>query len=457
MTQNTPMETETAKTTPILETAWKRVAVLDDMAKRRSAAHSRTRAVIAILGVLATFFAILTQLIQPEQNARIPALAGLAAKAFFVAIPAVASALAAFASKKYSNADWLITRAGAEEIQKEIYFYRTILQKKKNRRLYLEKRLARIQRQIYRGLNGEFSFDTYSGRVPPNYDSNDPNSDPGYADLTGEEYFRYRLQDQLQWHNRKINQYKAERDRWTMYILASGVLGTILAAWGEVPNGPSLSIWVALTASITAAFLGWQELRNIDAIIRNYSKVVLELTVLQDHWVNLQPEERTRAEFYKLVKNCERVLWAQNTEYIKSMQEALKDSSLEEESSFVNKAVDESVESAKRTKRAVREKLLEHTRKVREEGEEMVVEKFEAALGTLAKEASSELVQQELEAMRRAATDAFENVKDRAASFVDSITQVKEEYAHVEISKDTTMEELNTILAKYPKTNDVKG
>ena len=40
---------------------------------------------------------------------------------------------------------------------------------------------------------------------------------------------------------------------------------------------------------------------------------------------NLEPEERTTVEFYKLVRGCEDVLWAQNTEYIKSMQEALKD------------------------------------------------------------------------------------------------------------------------------------
>lgn len=457
MIENPPIEKEIPKTAPILETAWKRVAVLDDMAKRRAAAHARVRATIAILGVLATLFAILTQLIQPEQNARIPALVGLAAKAFFVAIPAIASALAAFASKKFSNADWLLTRAAAEEIQKEIYFYRTILQKKKSRRAYLEKRLARTQRQVYRGLNGEFSFDAYNGRIPPNYDPKNPDSDPGFADLTGDEYFRYRLQDQLQWHNRKINQYKAERDRWTTYVLAAGALGTVLAAWGEVPDGPSLSIWVAFTASITAALLGWQELRNIDSIIRNYSKVVLELTVLEDHWVNLETDERTNAEFYKMVKNCERVLWAQNTEYIKSMQEALKDASLEEESSFVNRAVDESVESAKRTKQAVREKFLEHTKKVQEQGEQVVVERFQATLGALAKEASSELVQQELEEMRKAATEAFENVVDRASSFVSSITQVKEEHKHVEVGKDTPIEELNTILDRYPKTSEVKG
>jgi hypothetical protein len=81
----------------------------------------------------------------------------------------------------------------------------------------------------------------------------------------------------------------------------------------------------------------------------------------------------------------------------------------------------------------------------------------QTVLGTLAEEASSEIVQKELDAMGQAISEGIEGVMDRASSFVSSITQVKEEYSHVEISKDTTMEELNTILAKYPKTNDVKG
>lgn len=450
------METQAPKTAPILDIAWTRVANLDAMSKKRSAAHHRTRRWIGTLGVLATLFAIMTQL-HVSENAGIPSLLqspvlGLVAKALFVATPAVASALAAFATKKFSNGDWLITRAGAEEIQKEIYFYRTILQWKKSRRSYLEKRLAEIQRQVYRGLNGELSFESYNGPIPPNYYPDDPTSDPGFADLTGEEYLKYRLENQLNWHNKEITEYKVERDRLTILILVAGVLGTIFAAWGG-----NLSIWVAFTASITAALIGWQELRNIDVIVRNYSKVVLELTILYDHWVNLEPEERTNAEFYKTVRGCEDVLWAQNTEYIRSMQEALRDNSLDEEASLVNRVIQESVDSAERTKQAMRDNLVEFTMETLEETEEKIDETFQAVLGSLAEEASSELVQQELEAMSRAVSEAVENVMDRASSFVSSLAEIKEDFAHVEIGKDTPTEELNTILARYPKTNDVKG
>ena len=40
----------------------------------------------------------------------------------------------------------------------------------------------------------------------------------------------------------------------------------------------------------------------MDATIKNYSKVVMELTILYDHWQNLEVEERTPAEFYKMVR-----------------------------------------------------------------------------------------------------------------------------------------------------------
>jgi len=448
-------KTETPKTAPILNVAWVRVAALDALSKKRSAGHYRTRRWIGLLGVLATFLAIIIDL--SERSGSMGAVLGLILKVLFVATPVLASIVAAVATKKYSNGDWLITRAGAEEIQKEIYFYRTILQKKKSRRSYLEKRLAEIQRQIYNGLNGEFSFETYNGPIPPNYIPDDPTSDSGFADLSGEEYFKYRLENQLAWHNKEINEYKTERDRLTILILIAGGLGTVFAAWGQVDNGLSLSIWVALTASITAALIGWQELRNIDVVVRNYSKVVLELTVLYDHWMNLEPEERSNAEFYKMVRGCEDVLWAQNTEYIKSMQEVLKDTDLDEEAGLVNRAIRESVESAERTKQAMEENLLHFTQETLGEVEQKVDETFRAVLGSLAEEAASELVQQELEEMGRAVTETVENVMERASAFTASLTQVKEEFDYVEIGKETPKEELNAILARYPKTNDVKG
>ncbi len=454
------METEPTKTTPILEIAWQRHADLDLAADKRTKGFRDIRKTIAWLGILATLFAILTQeffrdLANPTglfANFPYYASLGVVVKVLFIAIPVLASIFAAFASKFYSNGSWLIYRAGAEEIKKEVYLYRTILPKDKTRRDYLEKRLAEIQRKVFRNLGGEFAFEGYQGPLPSNYNQKNPYSDPGFHDLSGDDYVIYRLKHQLDWHNNKINQRKLERRWMTIYILAFGGLGAILVALPGV-----FAIWVALTASITAALLGWQELRKVDETIKNYSKVVVELSILYTHWQSLDPEERTAAEFEKMVLGAERVLWTQNREYIRSMQEALREADLEKDAAFINQVIKESADSAERAKEKMHENIIETYEGFLAETEQKLDETAKTVLATLAEEASSEIVQKELDAMGQAISERVVDVMERASSFVDSITQVKDEYAHVEISKDTTMEELNTILARYPKTNDVKG
>lgn len=441
------METEAPKNPPILEIAWTRYAQLNATSIRRTNSHKRLRIWIAALGVLATLFSI----IYSSYFAEDPSLLGVVVHLIFLAMPIAASLLAAIGSRTFANGDWLITRAAAEEYLKEIYFFRTVLRGNEKRREYMEGRINEIQRQLFRGLGGELALRPYSGAIPPYY-SPDYDSDPGFNDLTGDEYFKYRVEDQLRWHIREVNEYKRERGLLTILVVVIGALGTLLAAIGG-----TISLWVALTASIAAAMIGWQQLRNLDAVIKNYSKVILELTTVYDHWSNLELEERTDAEFYKMVRGCEDVLWAQNTEYIKTMQEALKESDLEKEASLVNRVIKESVESAERSKEMMRETLVEAAHEAIHDAEEKMEEIFKAAVGSLAEEASSELVQKELEAMRQAVAEAAENAMDRVSGLKSSLAQIADRFAHVDIGRDTSKEELNKILSMYPKTTDVKG
>src|SRR5512136_1259690 len=113
------METQPQQVTPILEVAWTRFAQLDAMSLERSRAHLRLRRWIAALGILTTLFAILSQLFAESLSP----LAGWVLKFIFILTPIAASILAAYVSQFYATGDWLVTRAGAEEILKEIYAY----------------------------------------------------------------------------------------------------------------------------------------------------------------------------------------------------------------------------------------------------------------------------------------------------------------------------------------------
>jgi len=444
------MENEAPKSIPILQIAWARFSELDTNATARTKSHLNKRRWIATLGVLATLFAILSQLF-PSDSAH-PDLLGLSIKILLILTPLVGSAMAAFTKTFYSNGDWLIMRAGAEEVLKEMYFFRTILKKQPDRRSYMEKRLTEIQRQLYRSMGGELILKPYNGEFHSRYYPGDPSSDFGYDDLAGEEYFKYRVENQLAWHRKKIRVSQAERVRFQVLILVFGAAGAFIAAWGGI-----ISLWVALTASLTAAFLGWQELRNVDMVVKNYSKVIVELSVIYDHWLNLEQEERTDAEFFRMVRGTEEILWAQNMEYIKSMQEALKESDLDEEAGLINRVIKESVDSAHRTKQAMADSLVDYTKDTLEQVEGKVEETFKAALGSLAEEASSELVQQELEAMSKAVVEMAENAVQRVSSLTSSLADIAKEFAHIDIGRDTSKEELNNILKRYPKSSDVKG
>ena len=342
------MTVEPQSTVPILNIAWTRYAQLDALAEKRDKPHIQWRRWISILGVLAALFAVITQTYADYM----PAIVSLALRILLVATPITASVLAAFVNKFYNGNDWLVARAGAEEILKEIYMYRTFFKNRRKRREWLEKRLTIIQRQVYRGMGGELILDKAPEKIPPYYDPDNPNSDPGFKDLTGPEYVKYRLEDQLAWHIQKVQQFGRERTRLQVYILAAGGLGAFLAAMGG-----SLSIWVAVTASLGAALMGWQELRNLDGTVKNYSRVIMELMIIYDHWNMLEPEERTDAELFQMVKSTEDILWHQNIEYIKSMQEVLSKESLEE-AELVNDVLKKAVETDEAFKKSMQDSIV---------------------------------------------------------------------------------------------------
>lgn len=434
------MTVEPQPNVPILNIAWTRYAQLDALSEKHAKPHYRWRRWIAILGVLAALFAVITQ----TYSDYMPAWLSLAIRILLIATPITASVLAAFVNKFYDGNDWLVSRAGAEEILKEIYKYRTLFKNKPDRREWLEKRLTNIQRQVYRGMGGELVLNKAPEKIPPYYNPDNPSSDPGFKDLTGSEYLTYRLEDQLSWHIRKVQQYETERTRLQVFILAAGGLGAFLAAMGS-----GFSIWVAVTASIGSALIGWQELRNLDGTIKNYSKVIMELMIIYDHWNMLEPEERSDAELFQMVKSTEDILWNQNIEYIKSMQEVLAKETLEE-AELVNDVLKKAVETEEEFKKNVRESAVSYASQSMDEARATLEKHFDEALGSLAEEASSELVQQELAAIGEA-------VSTRVTKLSDSLKQIADEFAGVDIGRDTPKEVLNDLLSRYPKTDEVKG
>lgn len=354
------MESETSTDLTVLKIAWLRFSELDTTISARTKTSRQIRLWVAIAGVLGILVAVFSNFFSTNSGA-----SGANAKVVPVLIPVIGAGLAAFSKLFFSSSDWQVMRAAAEEIKKNIYIYRTILKNIGSRREWLEKRLAAIMRQTYQGMGFQLTLTPYTGSLPSDYDPKNPDSDPGFNDLTGDEYFRYRLEKQLLWYRKEIKRQQDLRLRYQVLIIVACVVIAFLVVMGGV-----FSQGVELLASLTVALLGWQESQSIDPIIKNHSKIVIELTVIHHHWEFLKPEERTEREFFKMVHGCEDVLWAQNVEYIKAMQEPLRESSLEEEVSLISRVIKESVESERRIKENMMDSIVEFTQDSLQEDEE---------------------------------------------------------------------------------------
>jgi len=449
------MESQTETKTPILEVAWRKFAQYDDTSVKRTASFTRLRRSILIFGVLATLLSILTTIYPAE----FPQLGSFILKILLVASPIIASVLAAIGNEYYSTGDWLVARAGAEEILRDMYLYRTILKGNPKRREWLERRLARVQRSVFRGMNGELVMETFKGNVPPKprFYPEEPGNDNGFSDLSGEEYFKYRLENELRWHEKKIIVKQRERFRLQVSIYLMGALGAIIAAIATFGDSYSnLAIWVALTASLTGALSVWQQLKNLEQVVRNYSKVIIELGIISDHWKNLTADERLQSEVNRMVQGTENILWSRNVEYIKSMQEALRDASLDKEAELINNVIAEQREADARFKQALSDSIVNKTSEELDKVTADLSERFEEILGTLAEEASSDVVQAELASMREAIQEFSEQIAQKFG-LSHRLESLREEYKDVEVGSNTPRGVLNDLLSRYPKTEEVKG
>jgi phage-related protein len=98
--------------------------------------------------------------------------------------------------------------------------------------------------------------------------------------------------------------------------------------------------------------------------------------------------------------------------------------------------------------------IVEQTTTSMKDTEKDLGDKFKETLGTLAEEASSELVQAELASMGQAIQKAAQNLVGGLSS---SLKAIQAEFEGVEIDGNTPMSVLNDLMSRYPKTTDPKG
>jgi len=314
---------------PTLKLAWERFALYDANAISQQDSFKKMQKMILYLGVFVTLLVLIQSRIQAPIQLSIwvmkddGLLLDTALHYIIIVIPITISILIAAANRFKAGNKWVLLRASAEAIKREIFLCRSgvkIHTDQQTSQLSHEGKLANVLEYITRQLMqtdvNQAALHPYKGKIPPDMDSA-AGKDDGLSFLTPERYITIRLRDQLTYYQDKTN--KLERDlkryQWSIYIL--GGTGTFLAAVG-------LEIWIALTISIVGALTIFLEYQQIENTLTNYNQTATDLTNIRMWWTALSEYEKTdQGNISKLVEHTETVLQGELTGWIVRMEDAL--------------------------------------------------------------------------------------------------------------------------------------
>ena len=295
----------------VLRLAWQRFGALDRAAIRQQQDFGRVQGWILVLGVVVVAMSVLHSVGQAHQWDALVAPLRYA----LIAVPICVSALIVISNRFSPGKRWVLLRAAAEALKREIYRYRVRPQRAPadgTREKRLQQAMEDITRRLARTEVNSMGMPLYTAEIPPA--NAVAKGDDGLSLLGTDRYVRLRLRDQLAYYGNKTAKLDQQASRWQLVAIVVGALGTLLAALG----GDWVS-WVALTSAMASAAMAFLAYKQFETTLTSYNQTATDLQNLLAWWTALLPDEQADPDKVdKLVTTTEGVLadeqdgWAQN-------------------------------------------------------------------------------------------------------------------------------------------------
>ncbi|MBD2101732.1 DUF4231 domain-containing protein [Leptolyngbya sp. FACHB-261] len=319
---------DTSQRSLTLKAAWRRFSVYDRSATAAQRRFILMRQSILVLSVAATTLAVLQSKLKPLQDCQtlsvlqvnLPCgdwLKWVSGTLWCLVIlaPIVTSTLLAGAVKFDRGINYILLRASAEAVKREIFRYRartTLYKDPAVRDAHLAREIQTIGERLMKTQVNQASLMPYEDVKP------DPNNkDDKFSELNAQNYLNWRLIDQLTWYRKKtrVLDTQWQRFQWLIYVL--GGIGTFLAAISQ-------EIWIAVSNALVGAFASFLELKQMDSTLIAYNQAANNLENILCWWYALSPDAQQQPEnFEKLVENTETVIQAEGNSWVQEMRDAL--------------------------------------------------------------------------------------------------------------------------------------
>lgn len=345
----------------VLLQAWERFADYDLNAIQQQRRFDWIQRTVITVGLLATAFVLIREVFAPRDGGAnfvtswkgwwifpsgvpdrklYPWFGWWLLQYVLISIPILLTILITAANRFKQGNKWLLLRAGAESIKREIYRYRARAGDYKEvftvspapppepgassppppptPEQVLAQRVEDITRRVMRTEVNSSSIVPYNKDTGfPPYMYGAEGADDGFTALTPDRYVQVRLGDQLSYFKRKA--VKLERQlkfvQWSIFII--GGLGTLLAAINQ-------QVWIALTTALAAALTTYLSYRQTESTLMKYNQAATDLDNVKSWWTALPAEDQGKQENVDaLVDHTERVLQSELDGWVQQMQDAL--------------------------------------------------------------------------------------------------------------------------------------
>jgi len=247
-----------------------------------------------------------------------------AVHALAILLPIFTSILLSAEERTKAGNKWLALRASAESILGGIYGYRILscydqvgaLQGKRPARASkLADHLRKITNSLIQIQVSDLTLSyTRPETIPPRRFKS--LGDDGFSSLNGEDYIRYRLQEQLIYYRARNRQLTRSLQRYRWAIWLAGGLGTFLAAFG-------MEYWLPLTAGAVTAFSAYLEYRQVDQVLLANNQAEAALSNILAWWSSLDLRQRQDpANVMRVLDETETVLESNVSVWVRQLQVA---------------------------------------------------------------------------------------------------------------------------------------
>ena len=312
--------------TDTLADAWARHDDLDQAAIVKQKLFRTVQAAVLTLGIMATVLAIAqSNAVAPDwfkvffpasfttQIKQYSTLYRQIMHVLMILTPISISVLVTANSRFREGNKWILLRAAAEAIKREIFRYRAQAGAYSDEQCVHTSRESKLAAKI-KDISSALSQSEVNRTSLPRCVRDAPER---LRFLSPEEYVTYRLEDQVDHYVTKTRSLYTQLKRAQLCIYLAGGAGSLLAALNS-------DVWVALTTAVATALTTKLETEQAENALVQYNQALMNLRNIASWWKALSQWEKSRRKNIDLlVDQTEKTLEGELAGWVQQMQSAL--------------------------------------------------------------------------------------------------------------------------------------